>query len=147
MGTTTIFNYTILGDCVNLASRLEGVNKEYGTSILIGEETRARLGGECECRELDWIRVQGKERPVAIYELGAIAGGLSARRRELFARFGTGLEYYRNRHWQSASAQFRAALAIDPPDGPSRVFVDRCALYHAAPPPPDWDGVHIMTHK
>lgn len=147
MGTDKIFNFTILGDCVNLASRLEGVNKEYGTLTIIGEDTRARVGGAFECRELDWIRVKGKEHPVSIYELAAADGALSADRRALFAHFQTGLEYYRQRLWQPAAVEFREALGLDPRDGPSRVFLNRCAMYSANPPPADWDGVHVMTTK
>jgi adenylate cyclase len=146
MGTDTIFNFTILGDCVNLASRLEGVNKEYGTLVIIGEDTRERIGNAFEVRELDWIRVKGKLKPVAIYELVAEAGLIDDRQREVFAKYADGLAKYRLGLWQDASAAFSAALAIDPSDRPSAGFVERCADL-AAHTPRAWDGVHVMTKK
>ena len=146
MGTDTIFNYTILGDCVNLASRLEGVNKEYGTLIIVGEETWRRVGGQFEARELDWIRVKGKQQPVAIYELAAEAGRLDDGRRQVFSRFADGLALYRAGQWRDAAAAFDAALAVDPQDGPSRTFRTRCA-YYVDHTPAEWDGVHVMTTK
>src|SRR6185436_14191829 len=83
MGTDEIFNYTIVGDCVNLASRLEGVNKYYGTRIIVGEDTWNRVSSLVEGRELDWIRVKGKAHPVAIHELLSEANGLSDRMRRV----------------------------------------------------------------
>lgn len=146
MGTDTIFNYTILGDCVNLASRLEGVNKEYGTLILVGEETWTRLNGAFEGREVDWIRVKGKARPVAIYELAAEAGGLDARRREVFSIFAEGLLLYRAAQWTDARAAFLRALEVDPADAPAKTFAERCAQNIEAPPAA-WEGVHVMKTK
>ena len=147
MGTDAIFNYTIIGDCVNLASRLEGVNKEYGTRTIVGAETWSRGHAQFEARELDWIRGKGKVEPIAIHELLGEAGGLLDVRRALRDRFGEGLALYRARQWTAAAERFRDALAIDPGDGTSRVFVDRCAHYATHPPPADWDGVHVMTTK
>lgn len=146
MGTDTIFNYTILGDCVNLASRLEGVNKEYGTLTIIGEDTWAQVHETFETRELDWIRVKGKARPVAIYELVAEGGALDVGRRELFEHYAEGLGQYREQRWQEAGEAFARALAIDPDDGPSRIFAARCGYYRAHAPE-SWDGVHVMQHK
>ena len=152
MGTDKIFNYTILGDTVNLASRLEGVNKEYGTLTIIGEETRAAVGDAFEMRELDRIRVKGRARPLAIYELAAPAGELPDARRELFSRFAAGLALYREMRWDESADLFRRALAIDPDDRPSRVFQSRCDLYARQSPTTAgsdgrWDGVHSMTTK
>ena len=146
MGTDTIFNYTILGDCVNLASRLEGTNKEYGSLITLGEDTWTRVHSEFETRELDWIRVKGKMKPVAIYELVSEAGALDDRRKETFRRYADGLAFYRAGQWKEAAAAFDAALSLDPSDGPSRALAARCAYYqrHA---PPVWDGVHVMDSK
>ena len=146
MGTDTIFNYTILGDCVNLASRLEGTNKEYGTLIILGEDTWQQVRDEFETRELDWIRVKGKHQPVAIYELVAEAGQIDERRRSLFARFAEGLGHYRAGDWSEAARAFDAALDIDPDDGPSRTFQARCRYYFAHVPEA-WDGVHVMHSK
>ena len=147
MGTDTIFNFTVLGDTVNLAARLEGVYKEYRTLIIIGEATHSRISGEFETRELDWIRVKGKERPVAIYELAAAAGDLADERRAVFAHYADGLAFYRDKKWSAAAAAFTAALALDPEDSPSRVFLQRCHDYAAGSPLGAWDGVHVMTTK
>jgi adenylate cyclase len=147
MGTDTIFNYTVLGDTVNLASRLEGVNKEYGTSVIVGEDTWARVSDRFEARELDWIRVKGKQEPVAIYELVCEKGGLAPERREVLARFASGLAAYRAGQWIDASAQFAGALAIDPADAPSVTFSERCVRYAATGAPAAWDGVHVMHTK
>ena len=146
MGTDTIFNYTILGDCVNLASRLEGVNKEYDTLILVGEETWASVRSAFEGRELDWIRVKGKTRPVAIYELAGPAGTLDQLRRAVFSLFAEALALYRAGRWTEAGAAFERVLALDPSDGPSRIFRARCTAY-AASPPDLWEGVHVMKTK
>jgi adenylate cyclase len=146
MGTDTIFNYTIFGDAVNLASRLEGLNKEYGTLTIVGEETWKRVHDAFEGRELDWVRVKGKTRPVAIYELVAEPGQLPADSRELFRQFADGLAHYREARWNHAAAAFARALAIDPQDRPSKLFLSRIEKYrqHA---PDHWDGVHVMTSK
>ena len=146
MGTSTIFNYTIIGDCVNLASRLESVNKEYGTLVIVGEDTWKLARNDFEMRELDWIRVKGKDRPVAIFELAAEAGQLDARKREVFKRFGDGLNSYRQQRWAEAAAAFACALDIDPDDRPSQVFATRCAFYQTHPAE-GWDGVHVMHFK
>jgi adenylate cyclase len=146
MGTDTIFNYTIFGDAVNLASRLEGLNKEYGTLTIVGEETWKRVHDVVEGRELDWVRVKGKTQPVTIYELAAEPGQLPPHSRELFRQFADGLAHYREARWNHAAAAFAQALAIDPQDGPSKLFLARTEKYrqHA---PHHWDGVHIMTSK
>src|SRR5262249_30264057 len=107
MGTDEIFNYTILGDCVNLASRLEGVNKHYGTRIIVGEDTWSRVNDEFEARELDWIRVKGKALPVAIFELLRKAGELQANASSIRDQYAHGLALYRERKWSDAAARFR----------------------------------------
>lgn len=146
MGTDTIFNYTILGDCVNLASRLEGVNKEYGTLTIVGEDTWSRVRDAFEARELDWIRVKGKRRPVAIYELAAETGALDQARRDVFGRFAEGLALYREGRWREAAAAVQGALALDGADGPSLTIASRCA-YYLEHPPDAWEGVHVMKTK
>jgi adenylate cyclase len=147
MGTDEIFNYTIIGDCVNLASRLEGVNKAYGTGIIIGEDTWTRVQLQFETRELDWIRVKGKAKPVAIYELLSEAGALPEQARATRDRFAAGLALYRSGRWREAIDAFHSALEQDPADPPSRVFLARCQHYAETPPQEPWDGVHVMTTK
>jgi hypothetical protein len=119
------------------------VNKEYGTTIIVGEETWRRTRGGFEGRELDWIRVKGRKAPVGIYELAAEAGQLDGTRAEVFGQFADGLGLYRAQRWTEAAAAFRRALDRDPQDGPSRTFKLRCEAYQLRPPL-EWDGVHLM---
>jgi adenylate cyclase len=146
MGTDTIFNYTILGDAVNLASRLEGVNKVYDTRIILGEDTRHRVGDAFETRELDWIRVKGKTRPVAIYELLAEPGRLSEMAARLRDSYAGGLAHYRAARFAEALATFERALEIDPGDGPTLAMLNRCRRLRMYPPT-GWDGVFVATEK
>ncbi len=155
MGTEKIFNYTILGDNVNLASRLEGVNKKYGTDVIISEFTLDRIvkesGGMEEIpfvlRELDSIRVKGKSEPVSIFELYDFKENTDETVNEAFSLYGEGLKQYRKGSWDSAISIFAKVLEITAKDGPSRTLIERCRLYRNVPPPADWDGVFIMKTK
>src|SRR5277367_404495 len=147
MGSSLRYGYTAMGDAVNLAARLEGLNKEYGTQILISEFTRRVLrDDQFIFREIDFIRVKGKLQPVTIYEiLGPRAKENSGE--ELVALFGVAREAYTHRDWRAARSAWAAILERWPDDGPSRVFLARCEEYIAEEPPSEWDGVYAMKHK
>jgi adenylate cyclase len=139
--------YTAIGDNVNLASRLESVNKQYATQIMISESTWRAAGDAIEAREVDFIRVKGKLRPTRIYELVAAKGQLTAQQQAVHAAFAEALVAYRAQRWDQAVAGFQKVLQIVPADGPAQVFLKRCETLRAAPLPLDWDGVYKLENK
>ena len=153
MGSALRYGYTALGDTVNLSSRLEGLNKEYGTHILVNESTYASVqNAGFLFRELDIIRVKGKLQPVTIYEL---VGKLSELEQEShyielkqrLQDFAAARQLYRKRDWEQAQHAFQEILDHTPDDGPSRMYWKRCQEYLFDEPPIGWDGVFTMTHK
>ncbi len=146
MGSKRRKNYTIMGDSVNLASRLEGLNRQLGTHLIISEGTFLQVRDQVVARELDLIRVQGKLYPVKVYELLALAAD-SARYSDLIGRFEKGLEAYRNGQWKASIETFQELVRDHPQDGPSHVFIERCHNLLAQPPEGSWDGVFVMRSK
>jgi len=148
LGSRYRFSYGVLGDQVNLGSRLEGLNKTYGTEILIGENTAGLIDGAFRLREVDMVRVKGRTQPVRIYELLAAAGQpLDADHEEALQTYAAGLDAYRGCLWDDALNYFRQTLALLPDDGPSRILMERCQIYRANSPPEDWDCVFTMKTK
>ena len=152
MGSSMRMNYTMMGDTVNLAARLEPAAKHYGVYIFVAENTYKVVADQFEWRFLDNLRVKGKKNPVKAYELLSLKNELSDEKMQLVQAFNEGINLYLKQEWVKAKKRFKDSLNLEEeflarPTTPSAVYSDRCDYFKSEPPGKDWDGVFTMTTK
>ena len=146
MGTAKKMDYTIMGNAVNLAARLEGVNKQYGTWIIASDETINETEGRFLTRKLDRVRVVGINEPVRLHELIEVLENASASQKNMVGTFHEALSLFENQKWKEAADLFKKSKAVAD-DGVSAKYLERCKAYITKPPKDTWDGVYNLTEK
>ena len=147
MGTQNKMNYTIMGNAVNLAARLEGVNKQYGTWILASDDTVRETDGRLLTRKLDRVRVVGINEPVRLHELIDTMENAAGNQLKLVQIFHAALDCFEQRDWKQAAAGFKEAITLNAHDHPSQMYFKRCENFIKTPPQDNWDGVYNLTEK
>jgi class 3 adenylate cyclase len=147
LGYKERLNYTIVGDTVNVSSRLEGINKTYRTEIIVSEDTYKKCLNNFEFRLLDRVSLLGRLQGMNIYELISYKNDINERQKKICGFYETGLQYYFDQNWQKAINYFYSIIKYQPNDAPSRLMLNRCLRYKNNPPPEEWNGVFAQTVK